>query len=654
MHANLKRLATGVLVLVIWLHDVVAQEPAIRVQASSQSAALSFFGLDTEGTGREVRNLLRNGSEVTLQSGGTTVDLTKVAAGGNSVDYTIKTSKGSDLLWQLSWSEGWLKCRFESRGHDIVPLELRFPFDPHVTATTLLASDWAADGSASAPALLSVPDFGQLLLQAQGQPVRLHVHGNYAARQVDVVIEGRCGPGQPLTISLTPWRLPQPAGVDKSLWEKVRRGWFGVLQTMADNGEDAWDLPDGRTLVRKLHPPGMLGNEVISGNATCSTWFYADHILWIPQLAPDISAARMLRRTLEITLDVRLESSGRLVCYWMPTRVGAYADFLDSQPSVLIAAWDYVEATGDVDWLKNRIAQLELVANYLASRDVNGDGLVEAVQSGNDGALIEPERGSSWWDAINTGWQDGYVNALTYRAWCCMADLEKRLGHEEKAKHFRQLARRLKDAYARTLWSESSGWLGWWRSKDGVLHDPAALLVNSMAVEYGLLDEKTSRSVLARLRAELERVGYKRFDLGVPASLRPLRREEYLQGISPGQSGAPALADGSDSLGHYQNGGVHAGHALHWLAAHYRMGEGEYADVMLRKMLDRQVDGLFQNGVWGESGKGIEWTTWDGKPSGGDGYLAENFRFLQAVFLREPTLRTRYYRPLDAIDATSE
>ena len=368
MHANVMRLAVGILLLANGLHDAVAREPAIRVKASSRSAALSFFGLDTEGTGREVRNLLRSDSEAMLQSGGKAVQLTNAAVGGNSADYAVKISKGRELLWHLSWAEGRLMCRFELRGHDIVPIELLFPFDPHTTATTLLASDWAADGSASAPALLSAPDFGQLLLQAEGQPVRLRVLGNYAARKVDIVIEGRCGPGQPLTISLTPWRLPQPAGVDKAIWEKARRGWFGALQTLADPGEDAWNLPTGRTLVRKLHPPGMLGNEVISGNATCSTWFYADHVLWIPLLAPGVSAARMLRQTLEMTLDTRMDPTGRLVGYWMPTHVGAYADFLDSQPSVLVAAWDYVEASGDLDWLKHRIAQLERAADYLASR----------------------------------------------------------------------------------------------------------------------------------------------------------------------------------------------------------------------------------------------------------------------------------------------
>ena len=77
---------------------------------------------------------------------------------------------------------------------------------------------------------------------------------------------------------------------------------------------------------------------------------------------------------------------------------------------------------------------------------------------------------------------------------------------------------------------------------------------------------------------------------------------------------------------------------------------GNYA----ARQVDVEVEGHFQNGVWGQAGKGIEWTTWNGEPSGADGYLADNFRFLQAIFLREPALRTRYYRPLDELDATSE
>jgi len=642
-------LLVTVLGLLVILPGKVSAEPALRLEASCQAAELTFFGLDTEGTGRESQNLLRADSAVTLQCEGAPVELITATVRENTASYRVKAKSGVELLWRLAWSKSQLECSIETRGKTPLPIILTFPFDPRITATTLLASDWSKEGTTTTPALLNAPDFGQLLISAEDNPLRLRLLGNYSRREVDVHIVTECVPGKPVKIRFAQYCLEKPERVDSELWKQARRGWFGALEALADNGQEAWLLPTGQRLVRELHPPGMLGNEVISGNATCSTWFYADHIYWLPQLAPGVSAANMLRRTLDITFDNRLEPSGRLICYWMPTHIGAYADFLDSQPSVLIGAWDYVEATGDVAWLGQRIDELELVAAYLESRDVNGDGLVEAVQSGSDGTLVDPARGASWWDAINTGWQEGYINALTFRAWCCLADLEAKLNRHAQSEACLNLARHLKQQYRRTLWSEENGWLGWWRSQDGVLHDPTAILVNSLAIEYGLLDKATGKAVLARLRRELEKAGYTRFDLGVPASLKPFRPEEYLLGISPGICGVPGEADGSDTLGQYQNGGVHAGHTLHWLAAHYVVGEVEYADSVLGQMLERQAKGLFQNGVWGESGKGIEWTTWQGDASGADGYLADNFRFLQALFLRDPELRKGYYRPIERL-----
>jgi hypothetical protein len=63
-------------------------------------------------------------------------------------------------------------------------------------------------------------------------------------------------------------------------------------------------------------------------------------------------------------------------------------------------------------------------------------------------------------------------------------------------------------------------------------------------------------------------------------------------------------------------------------------------------MLRRQDRGEFQNGVQDSFMQGIDWTTWTGGPCGYEGYLADSFRFLQAVLLRDPGLRRRLYRPL--------
>ncbi|MCY2991219.1 MAG: hypothetical protein NTY19_25605 [Planctomycetota bacterium] len=53
-----------------------------------------------------------------------------------------------------------------------------------------------------------------------------------------------------------------------------------------------------------------------------------------------------------------------------------------------------------------------------------------------------------------------------------------------------------------------------------------------------------------------------------------------------------------------------------------------------------------QNGVRDAGGQGIDWTDWNGNATGYEGYLADSFRFLQAVLLRDPLFRARYYRPL--------
>ncbi len=85
---------------------------------------------------------------------------------------------------------------------------------------------------------------------------------------------------------------------------------------------------------------------------------------------------------------------------------------------------------------------------------------------------------------------------------------------------------------------------------------------------------------------------------------------------------------------------------LHFLAAHYVVGQPEKADELLRAMLQRQSKGQFQNGVRDAGDQGIDWTDWQGNPTGYEGYLADSFRFLQAVLLREESFRSRLYRPL--------
>ena len=68
-----------------------------------------------------------------------------------------------------------------------------------------------------------------------------------------------------------------------------------------------------------------------------------------------------------------------------------------------------------------------------------------------------------------------------------------------------------------------TGWLAWWKSADGELHDYASPIVNGLAIEYGLVEPDQGREILDRLWKKIDEVGFTRFDLGVPPMLMPVR-----------------------------------------------------------------------------------------------------------------------------------
>lgn len=143
----------------------------------------------------------------------------------------------------------------------------------------------------------------------------------------------------------------------------------------------------------------------------------------------------------------------------------------------------------------------------------------------------------------------------------------------------------------------------------------------------------------------MQEASFTRFDLGLPCTLEPVRRADYLQ---PDGLGVPRRADGADTFQNYMNGGISAGHTLHFIMAHHIVGEPEQGDEILLAMLNRQAKAGFQNGVQNKGNKGIDWTNWTGAPRGYEGDLADVLMFIQATILREPSLRARFYRPLTA------
>ena len=613
-------------------------KPIIRVEPDPQRCLVTALSWDTEGGVRFHRNLLRNGTGLGLRmrTGGewkSVADLpTAASVSSRGARYQIRLTPESSIQWDINTSPDHFEMSLTADGAELgaKTVEMVFPFDPMVTATTVLPADWHEDGTFELPLVISAPDFGQLLLRVTpSSNIRGRLEGSRDNHIVDLVLElPALDRDHKCTFSLEPVTLAAPQGFqDEALWRLVRRGWFNPFQPTARWGEQ------GRAFSA---PSGILANNVVSDPCSFSTIFYADHMLWTPTVAEGISLAAMVRRSLEFWLDQRTRTSDEVVGYW------DYTNFLDANAGPPICAWDYVEATGDLAWLEKRIGRLEAVADYHARRDQDLDGLVEATQSGNAGTFFQPDRSCNWFDAVNHGWKDAYSNALVYRSWRCLADLESKLHRVEQHRRYTQLADRLKLAYARALYNPETGWIADWRSEDGKLHDYASPIANGMAVEYGLVDQEQGRKIVEKLWAKMQTAGFQRYELGIPPNLEPIHRSDYLQ---PDGLGCPSGEDGRDTFQQYENGGITAGQGLHFLAASYKVGLEDQADKVLRAMLGRQQGEGFQNGVQNAANKGIDWTTWDGKPCGYEGYLADVYYFLLAAVLREQSLRERFYRP---------
>lgn len=613
----------------------------LRVEPDATHAGIQTLSWDTEGGNKAQTNLLRRdsylGLRIRIDGAWKRSEACKVSV-DRSIEgrtlYEIPVSKETTISWLIQTDQSSFMMTIATHGNrkrTVEAIELCFPFDPRVTPTTLIPRSWQEDGSGVFPAIISSPDFGQLLVGSHTKDARLRLEGNRGRHTVDVTFTvPHLEDADSCTFDFSPIHLSPPDGMkNHSLWKKVRRGWFNAWQPSSKWGDQSRPYSA---------PAGILANNVISDPVSFALPFYADQAFWTPQIAPGISIMGQVKRSINWWIRERTDPSGEVIGYWN------YRHFLDANPGIIIASWDYVEATDDCAWLSSQIIHLERLASFLESRDIDNDGLIEATQSGNYGTLIEPGRSCCWFDALNCGYKDGYSNAYIYRAWRCLAELESRLGRTARQEHYEVCAERLKAAYFKTLYNPSTGWLAWWKSSDGRLHDYATPVVNGLAIEYGLVEPHEGRKILARLRKKMRDANFSRLDLGLPCTLEPVLRADYLL---PDGLGVPHLADGTDTFQDYMNGGISAGHSLHFIMAHHLVGESEKGDQILWAMLNRQAKVGFQDGVQNRANAGIDWTSWNGTPKGYEGYLADVFMFLQAAILREPSLRARFYRPLN-------
>ncbi len=291
-----------------------------------------------------------------------------------------------------------------------------FAFDLDLCSVTVISGLWTEKGHPVLPAVISVPDHGEVQVRCLEHPgLEGTWQGSRSAKYADFILEMPAPESSGVTLEFLPVQLPAPAGLaDTCQWSAVRRGWCNFLQVHAECGRERAD---------KESPAGVWTNNVISNPVSSVLFLLADHVLLLPELAPGISLTPLLRRTVEYWITLEIAPDGRI--YYFENGEWVWP-VMDSNPAVLIGAWAYAEASGDDRWLEENITRLEHVAGYIRQQDTDKDGLIESEQTGNSGSHKRPDSG---WDTFgrwlnggccvsNTSWflMGGYASGRKERA----------------------------------------------------------------------------------------------------------------------------------------------------------------------------------------------------------------------------------------------
>ena len=591
------------------------QSKHLAIGLSRNSPAFTTFSVDSLGRGRLDCN--------PVMGGGTSDTLVPGLELKDDLTYTIDGYP----VWRVTCDECSLILRSEFVPEvEIPPFTLRF--NQKTNHATLLGMMEPGDRLMSMPCVLHMPDMGSLRITCNTPGVKL----DYDSRRwvepgpfVDIAFPPAnvANPHVEYRLNVVAIHPQLPRHANKPLYDGFRRDWLSIFQ-----------------INPRLQ---MLANNSSSDACAFTLFEYSEVALHTPPLADGLTCLDLIRMSLDRYLAGQLgygqvgyadngesghpcEPSGADLNPW-----GTPWTSLDTLPSLLISACNYVKGTGDEDWVRANYQALAAWAHEMLEADRNGNGLVEYPGTGNLGDRpTRSRRPSNWWDTINFGHEDAFSNALVYRAIILFEALTRQLGHGRAADFFSDKAAALRAAYVPTLLNPESGVLAGWKSADGELHDYWFTYVQGLAISYGLVDDSTANTIMDRMLAKMREVGFESFTLGLPGNLIPVKKGDYVDHEgAPEAHGVPQRNDGSDGFQFYENGGTSGCWVYYTLKALYQLDRVDDARRIFHPMLEGYANGEFQG--FGENGMSRDWRDWSGGCHGYEGLLVDNYLTLLAV-----------------------
>ena len=587
---------------------------SMRVELAADQPAFTVLEVDSLGTNKLTGTPLRPPAKP-----GKSYEVQRV---GPRVEYRPTGTSSGPPVWSFEFSERQIRLHSSyTPKNSPPPLVLNFnSFNDHPTLLGLLNDD----GNVRLPALLHLPDHGTFrITSSAGKGLALgydaqrfftwdsnlnYKEGDQAYVKVTILPASASVPQVDYTLDVVAI-YPHAPGIEQDpRFDGFRRNWLNIFQ---------------------LNPRHrVLANNAASDACAFTVFMYSSMATHTPPLAPSLRAIDMVRQTLDGYMS---GTHG----YGMASynAEGNNADSVDSYPSLLIAAADYMRGTGDEAWLRKNYAGLKGWATKMLAMDRTGTGLLQDIATGNAGIWNYrryPNHTCNWWDNIGFGHFDAYSNTLAYHALRGMAKMALLANKQEDAQFYTSRAGKLRSVYFQTFYDPATGVLAGWRSADGKLHDYDFTFVNGMAITYGVVPQDKANSIMDHLLAKMKEVGYTYFEHGLPGDLIPIRQEDFM--VHNPRWGAPQKKDGSDGFQIYAHGGASGCFVYYVLQALYQLGRQKEADAILFPLLRGYEEGGFQG--HGSNGMTYDWRAWDGTPHGYEGFLVDNYQALLAVLSR--------------------
>jgi len=622
--------------------DVISfASPIFRMDFSRRFALVTHLGWDTHGGGRQRDDLLatasgkgasslvaRQGRRLSSESCGGTVEVAgrSVAYGGTRPVPEIEwrsvfhpCEKGFSL--EISWT-----C--DRTFHTSELAALRIPFDLYRSVVNVLGmpDTTGPSGLVSLPLVINAPNHGAMRVTVRGG-------SRVLARIIPLRVQAE------LWLDLMPGALPLPSGMlempagagsvvlDFELtrvfplgvnapsdlfgwWEMPPFYSFAERETILGSFSNAW--LNGLAFRPDL---GRFANNSVADAVGMCANYYADIAAYTPVLADGLDPRDFIR----IAADQMFRDRNASV-------YSNWRHFPMAATSPIDCAWLYVASTGDWDWAKSSEAAIVAHAEALGSLEHAGTGLVASTQSGipEEAEACGGNMQCQWADSVRSGHLESYVNAHAFRSLGRAAELLDRLpAGRGAAAAARAQAERLRANFMATFHDAASGQIMQWVARDGRRFGFHSHMHLGAAVALGLVPEETARELLRGYLARLEQRGFSRYEWGLPIFLDPIpsvcHNNWKGKGIEP---------DGSDQVGVYQNGAIHAHQTWYLLQALYRTGMRHEANRLFARMTPLVRNG----GLCGGLHSGVDWRhPDDGRPTGYEGLLAEQYHFLLAA-----------------------